>query len=87
MIVEGECDSDCDDEQEDGNREQEVDRRQHPQDQGVRAGKSEYSTVNIYNFSGAEMLQRFVEQKNGVNTSNLKVFSKRTDVYRTCLSV
>lgn len=49
MIVEGECDSDCDDEQEDGNREQEIDRRQHPQDQGVRAGKSEYSTVDIYN--------------------------------------
>lgn len=42
MIVDSECDSDCDDEQEDGDREQEVDRRQHPQDQRVRARESEY---------------------------------------------
>lgn len=54
MIVDSECDSDCDDEQEDGDREQEVDRRQHPQDQRVRAGESEY--CKLLQLHGSEML-------------------------------
>lgn len=78
MIVDSECDSDCDDEQEDGDREQEVDRRQHPQDQRVRAGESEYDFVNFYNFT-------VVKQKSGVNMCNLKRSAKRTHVYKTYL--